>query len=150
MGKRGEGWVVGQFVIGVAAVVTALLTREPVPWFVQVLSIILIVLGMGMFALAVLHLGENLSPMPKPREDKHALVTSGIYAFVRHPIYAGILVAAFGWSIFWGSLWAILLSVLLLVWLDVKSRHEERWLAEKYPEYADYRSRVKKLIPFVY
>ena len=38
----------------------------------------------------------------------------------------------------------------LFVLLDVKSRREERWLVEKFPEYPAYQRRVRKLIPFVY
>lgn len=150
MGKRGEGWVIGQFIIGGVAFITALLTRTPVSWFVILIGIVLIVVGMAMLVLAVFHLGENLSAMPKPREDKHSLVTSGVYGVVRHPIYAGILLAAFGWGIFWGSVWSILVTIVLLIWLDMKSRREEKWLTDQYPEYTAYRARVKKLLPFVY
>ena len=39
---------------------------------------------------------------------------------------------------------------VLLAFFDVKSRREERWLTEKFPDYAAYRTRVHKLIPFVY
>jgi protein-S-isoprenylcysteine O-methyltransferase Ste14 len=36
------------------------------------------------------------------------------------------------------------------VLLEVKSRREERWLREKFPEYAAYQRRVRRLIPFLY
>ena len=42
--------------------------------------------------------------------------------------------------------WAALLFVLL----DVKSRREERWLADRFPAYADYRRRTRRLIPWLY
>lgn len=150
MGKRGEGWVIGQFIVGGAAFIIAFLTRTVVPWYVILLGIVLILFGMVLLALAVLRLGENLSAFPKPRAGKHSLVTSGVYGIVRHPIYSGILTAAFGWSILWGSLWGLLLTVILFIWLDLKSRREEQWLVEQYPEYTAYRARVKKLVPFVY
>ncbi len=41
-------------------------------------------------------------------------------------------------------------AIVLLLFLDVKSRREERWLSAKYPAYAVYQKRVHKLIPFVY
>jgi len=41
-------------------------------------------------------------------------------------------------------------AALLFVFLDFKSRREERWLTEKFPAYGDYRQRARKLIPFVY
>ena len=43
-------------------------------------------------------------------------------------------------------LWA----ALLLVFFDIKSRREEAWLVARFPAYADYRRRVRKLIPFIY
>jgi protein-S-isoprenylcysteine O-methyltransferase Ste14 len=47
--------------------------------------------------------------------------------------------------------WLTLLYVAaLFALLDIKSRHEERWLAQKFPEYAAYQRRVRKLIPFLY
>ncbi|MCC7161429.1 MAG: isoprenylcysteine carboxylmethyltransferase family protein [Anaerolineae bacterium] len=150
MGSRGEGWVIGQFIIGGVLIISAPLTRLAVPWFVMLFGGVLIVAGLGIGAVAVLYLGENLSPLPKPRADNHSLVTSGAYSLVRHPIYFGILIAGFGWGILWGSLISILCTVALLVWFDLKSRREEQWLIEQYPEYTTYQARVKKLIPFVY
>jgi len=69
---------------------------------------------------------------------------------VRHPIYSGIIIGAFGWSLLRGSIIALVLSVALLVFFHLKSRREERWLVERYPEYADYQKRVKKIIPFIW
>lgn len=150
MGKRGEGWVIGQFVIGIAVAASALVTRIEVPLAVRLFGVVLMGIGGLLVAAGALHLGENLSVMPKPKEQGHSLVTSGVYGFVRHPIYAGVILGAFGWSLFWGTLLGVALSVALFVWLDLKSRREEKWLSEKYPEYPAYQARVKKLVPFIY
>ena len=40
--------------------------------------------------------------------------------------------------------------VVLFILLDLKSRREEEWLLLRFPGYAAYRSKVRKLIPFVY
>ena len=69
---------------------------------------------------------------------------------MRHPIYSGLSLAAFGWSLIWNSIAALVATLLLLAFFDIKARREERWLEEKFTGYAAYRSRVKKLIPFVY
>lgn len=150
MGKRGEGWVIGQFIIGAAILVSAFFTRFELPLALRLVGVALMLLGALLLVLGVLHLGSNLSPFPKPRDDAHALVTSGVYNIVRHPIYSGFVLGGLGWSIWWGSILAIALTVLLFVWFDLKARREEGWLAEKYPDYALYRTRVKKLIPFLY
>ena len=150
MGKRGEGWVIGQFVIGIAIVASALVTRLELPLFVRVLGIVLMGIGGLEVRAGANHLGKNLTVMPKPKEEGHSLITSGVYGIVRHPIYSGLILAAFGWSLLWGTLLGIALSVGLLIWLDLKSRREEKWLTEKYPDYSGYQARVKKSIPYVY
>lgn len=104
-----------------------------------------IVLGVG----GLVRLGRNLTPYPRPKRDA-TLVEDGVYSMVRHPIYAGLALAAIGWGLLWRSPAALALAAALLVFFDVKSRREERWLAEAFPGYAAYRRRVKKLIPFIY
>lgn len=105
--------------------------------------------GMALAGMGLLHLGANLTPFPRPR-DNGRLVQNGVYAIVRHPIYSGIILGAFGWSLVRGSIVALALSVALLVFFHFKSRREERWLVERYPEYAAYQKRVKKLLPFIW
>ncbi len=57
---------------------------------------------------------------------------------------------AFGWA-FWVHSWLTIgYAVLFLVFFDVKSRLEERWLKERFSGYDAYQKRVRKLIPFVY
>jgi protein-S-isoprenylcysteine O-methyltransferase Ste14 len=78
------------------------------------------------------------------------LVTGGIYGIVRHPLYSAIVLGALGWGLVTDNLLAIALSALLFLFFDLKSRREEKWLVQEYPDYAGYRRRVKKLIPWVY
>jgi protein-S-isoprenylcysteine O-methyltransferase Ste14 len=69
---------------------------------------------------------------------------------VRHPLYGGIILAAGGWVVFTLS-WPHSLGLLaIILLLDRKATAEEQWLAQKYPDYAAYRQRVKKLIPWIY
>jgi protein-S-isoprenylcysteine O-methyltransferase Ste14 len=150
MGARGEGWVIGQFLIGAAILVSPFFGRAELPLFVRAVGIVLLLVGALLGGLGVLHLGKNLSPFPRPKENEHTLVRSGVYALVRHPIYAGFTFAALGWTLWWGTLLGFALTVILFVWFDLKSRREERWLAERYPDYQLYQHRVRKLIPFVY
>lgn len=105
--------------------------------------------GGSLGTLGVLSLGRNLSPFPKPIEGGR-LVVGGAYALVRHPIYSGLIIGSLGWSLLTDTLLGVGLALLLFVFFDLKSRREERWLAETYPQYPDYKKRVRKLIPFVY
>ena len=94
-------------------------------------------------------LGSNLTPLPHPKDDAK-LVDTGAYRLVRHPIYGGIILLAYGWSLIVQSWLTLAYATLIFVFLDLKSRREERWLKEKFPGYAEYSKRVRKLIPFLY
>ena len=149
---RGEWYVVGQgLLIGTVLLAPAVETRGYVwPGLSSVLGAALGVIGLGGVVLGTVGLGRhNLSPFPKPRDDG-ALVQGGVFSVVRHPIYAGFSLAAFGWSLMWSSIAAFVAAFVLLAFFDIKARREERWLTEKFPDYDSYRSRVKKLIPFLY
>lgn len=150
MGARGEGWVIGQFVIAVGILIATFFTRVELPQLVRLLGSAMLVSGAVVIAFATFRLGKNLTPYPKPKEGEHTLITGGIYGVVRHPIYFGFALAALGWTLYWETLLGIALSLVLFVWFDFKARHEEKWLTEKYPDYAQYKTRVKKLIPFIY
>ena len=78
------------------------------------------------------------------------LIQSGLYGLVRHPMYGGVILSALGWALFRASLPALVLAVILAVFFDRKAHYEEKRLAAAYPEYPDYRRRVRKLIPFIY
>jgi protein-S-isoprenylcysteine O-methyltransferase Ste14 len=77
-------------------------------------------------------------------------VESGVYRYLRHPIYAGLVLAGLGWGLVTAAPAAIALTLLLLVWLDLKARREEAWLAARHPGYEAYRARTRKFLPFVY
>jgi protein-S-isoprenylcysteine O-methyltransferase Ste14 len=109
----------------------------PVGWFFPVLGIVLLATGLGFTVWARRHLGRNWSASVVVKED-HALVRTGPYRYVRHPIYSGILVAFLGMVVTIGE-WRGLVALLLAgVSFAVKSRAEERRMLETFPEYAEY------------
>jgi protein-S-isoprenylcysteine O-methyltransferase Ste14 len=119
------------------------------PLWLRLLGLVILAIG-GVFGTdGALALGRNLTPFPKPMEGG-TLVTSGVYGLVRHPIYTGLILGTLGWGIFRSNLLGAGLAVALFVFFDLKSRREERWLAEAYPDYEDYRKRVRKLAPWIY
>jgi len=115
----------------------------------RIAGIVLMVAGGGFFLTALARLGKNLTPLPYPKVDGQ-LVQSGVYGLVRHPIYCGGIVLALGWALTVRGPATVGYAVLLLLFFDVKSRREERWLVTKFPAYAAYQKRVRKLIPYVY
>jgi protein-S-isoprenylcysteine O-methyltransferase Ste14 len=115
----------------------------------SLIGTILKYLGFALLVWAGLNLGRNLTPLPKPKADAQ-LVTTGIFAWIRHPIYSALMLLTFGTALERGDLIALIFSACLAVLLEFKSRREEIWLLEKFPGYAVYRARVKKFIPSIY
>jgi protein-S-isoprenylcysteine O-methyltransferase Ste14 len=154
-GPRGEWYVVAQFVL---FALVALGPRTwlglpawapPFTWLGWLAGGVLIGIG-GLLALAgAVSLGTNLTPVPHPKDDA-TLVENGAYRLVRHPIYSGGIIAAFGWGLLVHGWLTLLYALILFAFFDVKSRREERWLVEKFAGYPAYQKRVRKLIPFVY
>jgi len=154
-GERGEYYVVAQVFLfalvlfGPAAIPGMEPWSEPLATAARVAGALLMVAGALLSASGILRLGDNLTPLPYPKECAE-LVQSGPYRIVRHPIYSGLIIAALGLGLWRTSLLTLGYALLLLVFFDVKSRKEEAWLAEKYAGYAEYRTRVKKLLPWIY
>jgi protein-S-isoprenylcysteine O-methyltransferase Ste14 len=94
-------------------------------------------------------LGSNWSGTVTFKEN-HELITSGPYAFVRHPIYTGLLTMLLGTVIISGHAFgfAVLALGTLMLWL--KSLDEERLMTKHFPDaYPPYKKRVRAIIPFV-
>jgi len=146
---KGQVWVLVQFILLFILLGMGLWqpnTLQVLPWL-STLGIALLIVGVVLLAVSGLNLGPNLTAVPKPIDDGK-LVQSGLYRFVRHPIYFSVLLSSLGWSL-WRMSWpALLITVILYIFFDRKAAREEIWLREKYPEYDDYAKRVNKLMPF--
>jgi protein-S-isoprenylcysteine O-methyltransferase Ste14 len=155
-GTRGEWYVVAQ--VGLFALV--LFGPRAVPGWPEwapplatvgtILGILFMLGGTALSMGGVMKLGPNLTPLPYPKDCSN-LVESGPYAIVRHPIYSGLIIDAMGWALWTHGWLTILYALILFAFFDVKSRLEEAWLSEKFgAPYAEYQSRVRKLIPWIY
>lgn len=152
LGPRGEGWVAIQFVL-LGAIAVAGWWSGP-DWdgaarTVSVVGGLALIAGGGVLAArGLLDLRSALTPMPHPR-DGAELVETGVYRLVRHPIYGGLIVAAFGWSLVRASAASLLLAGVLTGFFVLKSMREEAWLLRFYPGYAAYRTRTRRFIPWI-
>ena len=154
-GKRGEWYVAVQLVL-IAVVFLAPRTLPGFPAWPASLERVwmfagaaLIVAGTGLFLAGLFTLGPNLTPLPHPKPNS-TLVQTGPYRLVRHPIYAGGLMLAYGWALMVQGSLTLVYATILLIFLDIKSTREERWLTARFPDYPDYQRRVRKLIPFIH
>lgn len=94
-------------------------------------------------------LGSNWSGRVTIKQD-HQLILSGPYAFVRHPIYTGMLAALLGTALVYGETRCFVGLFICGIGLWLKSRTEEQFMMRQFGEqYAHYRQRVRALVPFV-
>lgn len=149
MGKRGEGWVAAQLFLFVVILLSPQFDAFSFPLWLRVLGFLILCGGGILSTLGLLNLGRNLTPFPKPIAGGR-LVRSGAYNLVRHPIYTGLIFGTLGWALLTDTLLGLAFVMVIFIFFDLKSRREERWLTEAYPDYPEYQKRVKKLIPWIY
>ncbi len=116
------------------------------PSFIKTVAYIVAILGVVVLILAMLQLNKNLSPFPSPKTNSE-LVKSGLYKYVRHPIYTGILISSFSFAMATESGFRILISILLYILFIVKSEYEERLLTKRYREYELYKKTTGRFFP---
>ncbi len=81
----------------------------------------------------------------------HTVISTGPYAWVRHPMYAAGLVMLLGIPIALGSWWGVLIVAAILPVLIWRLMDEERFLVRNLRGYADYRDLVRyRLLPLIW
>jgi len=110
---------------------------------------VLCALGVGLAIWARVYLGRNWD-MAMSRKENPDMVTTGPYAYVRHPIYAGFLLAMLGSAIGQSVIWLVML-IVTGVYFTFAARREEMNMLEQFPEqYRTYKERTKMLVPFIW
>jgi len=142
-----QGILIGLILFGPQG--SPLISSQP---FITILQSCGIAIGLAaclIIVIAAINLGRNFTPLPHPKDDS-VLIQTGLYQYVRHPIYFGVLLAALAWLLIFPGLYLLAYSICLFLLFDIKARREEVWLVERFSNYEDYQARVKKLIPSVY
>ena len=106
------------------------------------LGLIIILIASIIMFLAIKDLGSNLSPFPKPIVNGN-LVTSGIYRFIRHPMYYSLILISFGFFITKLSFYHLGLTLILALIIKFKIILEEKYLNKKFKNYFLYTDKVK-------
>lgn len=138
--------VAGQFALLAVIAVLPGGPRWPVPGWLFGLGAVGVLLGAVVMVLAGTALGRGLSAVPIPNEHAE-LRTGGLYRVVRHPIYAGLLLAVGSFVVATGGGWRAVAYVLLVVLLTVKARWEEVRLARRFAAYPAYAARTPRFVP---
>jgi protein-S-isoprenylcysteine O-methyltransferase Ste14 len=124
---------------------------SPVAAWLQAVGALVLV---GSFALLFLTFRENtyLSPVVRIQAERgHTVISSGPYRYVRHPMYAAIVVFVVGTSLLLGSWSGVLVGVVFVGMLARRAVLEERTLRAELPGYAAYLAQVRyRLIPYIW
>ena len=137
-------FVLVQFLcLGLIAITGPLIASNPALFAAEMLGILL-----GLWAVWVMRIG-NFNVTPTVRTGAK-LVEGGPYRYIRHPMYASLLLVTLPLVLDHFSMLRLAIWLVLLVDLVLKLRHEERLLASEVEGYSGYMSRTKKLVPFMF
>ena len=106
------------------------------------LGILIIIIASIFILIAIKDLGRNLSPLPKPKANSN-LVTTGIYRFMRHPMYYSLIIISFGVFLTKLSIYYLCLTITLALLIKFKIILEEQYLKNKFKNYFLYENVVK-------
>ena len=141
-GDRGGRWVVAQFALMFLVAIGGLL---PPGWgsleLLAALGAVFSLLGLLLAAWSWISLERSATPFPRPREGGR-LVDTGPYAFVRHPMYGAAVLFFLGYSLATSPVALVPLALLAVLFRN-KAAFEEELLVARYPDYREYRERVR-------
>lgn len=148
----GVGPIYVSLIITVTVAAISLSSLKIIPYVCfSIIKTILLILGIFLIASgAVLWFSAVFRAKIDNGITNNRLVTSGVYALVRNPIYSAFLFFCTGAPMIYGNLCLLILPVLYWLFLTVLMKHtEEKWLKNLYgSEYEEYRRKVNRCIPW--
>jgi protein-S-isoprenylcysteine O-methyltransferase Ste14 len=134
------------------AVVSALDHRlgwSQVPTWLIVIGDVVVAIGLFLAMLAVIQ--NRFAAARVIVEEDQRIVSTGLYGFVRHPMYFGLLIMMLGAPLALDSLWGLVVFIPLVALFAVRIVDEEKLLADELPGYKYYAYRVRnRLVPYVW
>ena len=112
------------------------------------LAVLVVGIVIGVLAIKE-HKPDNFNIIPDIKEQCE-LVTTGVYAFVRHPMYLSVMLSMLGVSIIYFTYYEFVLFGVLLIVLNIKLFYEEHLWKCHSDAYVEYKKKTKRLIPFIY
>lgn len=120
----------------------SLLGHGPVSIGLQIAALLLMIWARVTFGIRSFHYAAN------PTEG--GLVTTGPYRYVRHPIYAAILLLVWTGVAANRSPTSVALGLVATAMVALRILFEETLVRQRYPEYDDYARRTKRVVPFLF
>jgi protein-S-isoprenylcysteine O-methyltransferase Ste14 len=129
----------------------ARLAAIPFPkWTAPVSALILMGLGLLIRTAAIVGLRHNFS-LSIDESNTESIVTSGLYAYIRHPSYLGSIICFSGYALWCAPVTAPIVCGAVLTAHLIRIQHEEQYLQTRFGMmYTVYMHRTKKLIPFIF
>ena len=148
MSDRSTGWA---FVAAQILLLGTLILLPPgddfdTPEWIEIAADVGFWIGIALVVLAAVALGRSLTATPVPHASG-SLRTDGLYRYVRHPIYTGVIVIVISLSVRSGSWITVALGAITLVFFRTKTGWEEQRLRERYPDYDRYCATTPRFIP---
>jgi len=107
------------------------------------------VIGLLINLMSHVYLRSNWSLSLSIKEG-HELVITGLYHYVRHPIYSSMIIIVLGSGLLVDNYFILISTILVSIVYLIRARKEETILAEEFPEYREYASKTKMFIPGVF
>lgn len=139
-------FVAGQFLLFAAWLFEIPGWRLNFPNDADWVNLILAAIGIVIIIVSMLQLNKSLSPFPTPKKNSELVVT-GLFGYVRHPIYSGILITTFFLAIYLNSGYKLMITVLLTILFYYKSSYEEEQLDKTFPGYESYKASTGRFYP---
>jgi protein-S-isoprenylcysteine O-methyltransferase Ste14 len=120
-----------------------------VPIWIVLLGDILVALGL--YIVFLVFKENTFTSATIEVADQQRVISTGPYALIRHPMYAGAFIMLLGVPLALGSWWAFIFVFLLFAAIVWRLLEEEKFLSENLPGYASYRQNVRyRLIPYIW
>ena len=137
-------------VLALAALQSGSYQADSIVNAIKLLGLTLFLTGFTMRMIARRTLGKYFSTKLRVLED-HEIVINGIYRYIRHPAYLGLLCIFLAIPLLFYSLYGFILILLGIPDVLYRIRREERMLIERFgATYKEYTKTTKKLLPYIY
>ena len=126
-----------------------LLLKLPSPFYLQIVGCLLLMIGVVLFIIAKKQLGQEYTPCYRSYVPK-AFVRSGVYGYIRHPIYCSNMIMVFAGFCISNSVY-VLVMMFALLWLYLKTTtYEEKFLSKHFEDYSAYQKITGRFFPRVF
>lgn len=121
------------------------------PWSLIIIGIVLTATGQLLFLVAQKQNKFFSSTVRIQTDRKHKVCERGLYHFVRHPAYLGMMLQSLGFPLLFGSLWSMIPIGLMMVLLITRTSMEDHLLLNELHGYLEYSERTEyRILPYVW